>query len=286
MGLSPEVATKAAEWLQWDPNPKNKAEIEALVAAGDEPELQKRLMQRIVFGTAGLRARMQAGYSSMNDLVVTQTSQGLCKYVAAQVENAAQRGIVIGYDGRHNSLSFAHITAATFLREGFTVYLFNRLAATPLVPFGVLFKNAACGVMVTASHNPKEDNGYKVYWANGCQIIPPHDAGIAATILDNLEPWADSDASPAALAANDKCIDATDEIADAYFADISSKMCHTRADNQTIKATGKAAPLLTYSAMHGVGHPWCVRAFDCFDLAPFVKVDEQCDPDPEFSTGV
>ena len=108
-------------------------------------------------------------------------------------DEAKSRGIVIGYDHRkQNTLSskgFALITAAVAIHRGVKVYFYTDLVATPLVPWAVDSRNAAAGFMVTASHNPAKDNGYKVYWGNGAQIIPPHDKGMASSILENLEPW-------------------------------------------------------------------------------------------------
>lgn len=125
----------------------------------------------------------------MNELVVLQTSQGLCEYIAAKHDGRYDFSIVIGYDGRYNSEDFAYRTAAPFLLKGCKVFMFSKLVPTPYVAFAVKRLGCAAGVMVTASHNPKDDNGYKVYWGNGAQIISPHDKGIAAAILANLEPW-------------------------------------------------------------------------------------------------
>jgi phosphomannomutase len=110
---------------------------------------------RIEFGTAGLRGRMEAGWSRMNDLIIIQASQGLCAYVLENVRNASNRGIVIGHDHRHNSERWSRMTAAVFASNRVQVYLHRGLVHTPLVPFSVKKLNAACGVMITASHNPK-----------------------------------------------------------------------------------------------------------------------------------
>lgn len=107
---------------------------------------------------------MCAGFAAMNDLVIIQTAQGLCAHVRATypLESDRQRGICIGYDGRHNSYRFAQLTAVTFTRAGMPVHLFGSMVATPFVPYGIRKLGCLAGVMVTASHNPKEDNGYKV----------------------------------------------------------------------------------------------------------------------------
>lgn len=215
---------------------------------------------------------MQAGFSCMNDLTVLQASQGLAKYVSETAENAKTRGIVIGHDHRHNSKRFAELTALAFSHLGFKIYLYGRLVHTPLVPFGVDLLNASCGVMITASHNPAQDNGYKVYWGNGCQIIPPHDAGIANEIENNLIPWT-SDVSLIRTEA-----DVTDEMEDKYFATIKTRI-------GTLPAADKTPTKFVYTAMHGVGLAPFMKAVDLLGLKDSVViVEEQCTPDPDFPT--
>ncbi|KAI9267914.1 hypothetical protein BDA99DRAFT_504345 [Phascolomyces articulosus] len=268
-----DIATLVQEWLSLDQNDETRTEITSLLEAGSYDELKKRLGTRIEFGTAGLRAKMEAGFSRMNDLTVLQTSQGLAKYLVETVHDAKQRGVVIGHDHRHHSESFARLTASTFIILGFRVWYYHDYIHTPLVPFTVKQKNAAAGVMITASHNPKQDNGYKVYWENACQIIPPHDKGIAATILDNLTPWSwDYN-----LIDNSDLCTEPEGVIDTYFEKLAG-LSHFRSDNA--KSTLKFA----YTAMHGVGAPFAKRAFEVFDLPPFIAVDEQIDPDPNFST--
>ncbi|KAF5108273.1 hypothetical protein DV453_002403 [Geotrichum candidum] len=216
---------------------------------------------------------MQAGFSSMNDLTVLQASQGLAKYVAKTVANAEARGIVIGHDHRYNSKRFAELTALAFSHAGFKVYLYGRLVHTPLVPFGVDELGAACGVMITASHNPAQDNGYKVYWGNGCQIIPPHDFGIAAEILADLVPWT-SDTSLIKTEA-----DIVDDLETKYFAKIASKI------GSTISAAENSGVKFVYTAMHGVGLAPFLKTVDLLGLRDSVViVEEQAHPDPDFPT--
>ena len=129
---------------------------------------------------------MGAGWARLNSLTIVQTSQGLAQYLLDQGQ--ASRGVVIGYDARHKSRAFAELCAATFDATSIPVSLFEHLVHTPLVSFAVKALGAAAGIMITASHNPARDNGYKVYASNACQIIPPADEQIAASILRNLEP--------------------------------------------------------------------------------------------------
>lgn len=289
---------EAEAWQALDFCEETRAQVSAAVAGNDEAALQSAFGKRIEFGTAGLRAEMGAGPARMNDLVVVQTAQGMCAYLETQLgaDVARTRGVVLGYDhrmrGSLNSKRFAVLSAAAFLSRGFTVYLFGALACTPLVPFATTQKNACAGVMVTASHNPKQDDGYKVYWGNGCQIIPPHDAGIAASILlpENLAPWpavqavaggyaAATEASVRASATG-RCEDPFEEVCAAYFAALGQQCCHHRAANAQPASSLKVA----YTAMHGVGLPFAERSFAAFGLAPFVPVAAQVQPDPEFPT--
>lgn len=125
---------------------------------------------------------MGPGYAAMNDLVIIQTSQGVAKYVQSMLPDATKKGVVVSFDGRHNSHRFAQLVAVAFLQLNIPVRLFSRVTPTPFIPFTVLNLGCSAGIMVTASHNPKDDNGYKVYWNNGTQIISPHDSGIQASI--------------------------------------------------------------------------------------------------------
>ncbi|CAM9961157.1 unnamed protein product [Choristocarpus tenellus] len=131
--------------------------------------------------------------------------------------------------GGLSSEGFAHLAAAVLLARGFRVFLMGGLAATPLVSFGVTLKRACAGIMVTASHNPKGDNGYKVYWGEGSQIIPPHDAGIARSIGECLEPWQVYDLS--GVRENPRCSDPVKEISDAYYVSIQEQLCRRAEDN-------------------------------------------------------
>ncbi|KAL7413282.1 phosphoglucomutase 1 [Mrakia frigida] len=273
--IPPSLQEALDEWLEYDQNESTRKEIVELRDAQDWNELTKRLGSRIEFGTAGLRARMQAGFNSMNDLTVIQASQGLAAYVLATNPEAKQKGLVVGHDHRHNSRRWAELTAAVFLEKGMKVVLYEGLVHTPLVPFGVKTLGAAVGVMITASHNPKNDNGYKVYWSNAIQIISPHDTGIAASILANLKPFISWDTS--SVRAHPLCEDKTEKMKDAYFEHINS-LSRTRTTNPSSPIT------FVHTALHGVGTPFFLRAFKAFDFPAPGLCEEQMDPDPEFPT--
>ncbi|KAF4524356.1 hypothetical protein B566_EDAN007532 [Ephemera danica] len=253
-----ELQSKIKEWLEWDKNEKNRGEIENLQEKGDEAALSKLLLSRLEFGTAGLRGRMGAGYAQMNDLVIIQTSQGLASYLSSSNPNAKEKGVVIGYDGRHNSKRFAELATVAFLSEGIPVYLYSQLCPTPFVPFAVSLNGCVAGVMVTASHNPKDDNGYKVYWDNGAQIIPPHDKNIQASILQHLCPregaW-----NVSGLREKSDVHDPLSQVMESYYARIKEGVLDTSTN---IACSTKFA----YTAMHGVGHRYMVEAFNVADF--------------------
>ncbi|KAH8416179.1 hypothetical protein KR222_010112, partial [Zaprionus bogoriensis] len=245
--------------------------------------LQARLCKRITFGTAGLRGAMRAGFDSMNDLVVVQTAQGLCEYIKAQHPDEQawqQRGIVIGYDARHRSKRFAELTAIVFTQNNFRVLLYKVFVATPIVPYTILKQHCLAGVQVTASHNPKQDNGYKVYWSNGAQIISPHDAGIQESILKNLQPRSDYwSVDEATLWQHKLLSDPYDSVVPCYYEELQQTI--SPAD---LAANAECSVSFAYTAMHGVGFPYVQQAFSCAKLPPVVPVVQQVEPDPEFPT--
>ncbi|GAA5950012.1 hypothetical protein JCM3765_004164 [Sporobolomyces pararoseus] len=266
------------EWLRLDRKPTTRAEIEQLVASNNQEELKSRFSHRIAFGTAGLRGPMQAGISSMNDLTILQASAGLEKYARETIPDAKERGFVVGHDHRHNSARFAQLTAGVFRRNGWKVYEFDGLVHTPMVPFATKQLNAAVGVMITASHNPAKDNGYKVYWSNAVQIIPPHDHGIASSILQSLE--VSEEAWEIDETSTESKWSGTHEMIKKYL-----EMTATLSTKKEVNA--KSSLLFTYTAMHGVGLPFAQSAFESFGFSTsqFSVVEEQSRvPDPNFST--
>lgn len=277
----------ARQWLEWDTNEETKSAVLEMLNANSFERLNNCFSSRVEFGTAGLRAPMGAGTSCLNDLVILQTAQGLAKYLIDTSDRKNDISIVIGYDHRSrgslNSKHFALITAAACMSVGIKVHLFGRLVATPLVPFAIRKLGAKAGVMVTASHNPKEDNGYKVYWENGAQIIPPHDAGISSSIEANLEPWKSVDYAKVTeelvrsnqhLCSN---VLADQEIIDDYMNTV------TKSLSSSIP-TASMILKIAYTAMHGVGRPFATGLFKKFGLLPMIETIEQVLPDPLFPT--
>ncbi|CAG2112316.1 unnamed protein product [Medioppia subpectinata] len=273
--LSPELEAKINEWLEWDQNPKTIGEIKKLVDNKDTEQLSKLLLTRQEFGTAGIRGQMVAGFAGMNDLVLIQTSQGLAKYLLQMDGSAKDKGVVIGYDGRHNSLRFAQLSANAFLTAGIKVYLFSTLVPTPFVAFSIRVLSATAGVMVTASHNPKMDNGYKVYFSNGAQITSPHDKNIQKSIVQNLKPW---DGVWTKNPRHDnKCSDPLDIVSSNYFSRIDKNIF-----NRNTNIGSKLR--VTYTPIHGVGHVYLTEGFKVCGFKNCFPVKSQMKPDPEFST--
>jgi phosphoglucomutase len=276
--MAKDIKELAEEWLQLDQDPATTDEIYKLLVKGDTAELEKRLRNRIAFGTAGLRGRMQAGFACMNSLTVIQASQGLAAYLLETEQHVKHRGVVIGHDARHNSEKFAKLAAAAFVAKGIRVWWFETTVHTPLVPFGVRHLNAVAGVMVTASHNPAQDNGYKVYWSNGCQIIPPHDTGIAQAILNNLKPvtWDTSVVDNGHLLIEGALGLVQDQYLDAVKA---------AARPEGVPVPDASHLKFVYTPMHGVGLVPMTLCMEKLGLASHMRVVEaQAQPDPDFPT--
>ncbi|KAJ8266579.1 hypothetical protein GJAV_G00132090 [Gymnothorax javanicus] len=278
----PHLDKAIYQWITWDKNPKTLAQVDALLREGRLEELRRRLCSRMSFGTAGLRAAMGAGFALINDLTIIQSTQGMYRYLAKCFPDLESRGLVVGYDTRGQEASgcsserLGRLTTAVMLSKNIPVYLFSSYVPTPFVPYAVKKLGAAAGVMITASHNPKEDNGYKVYWENGAQISTPHDKEILRCIEESTEPWPESwnenlpDSSPLRS-------DPLKDICRCYMDDLKSVCFHRELNTKT--------PLkFVHSAFHGVGHEYVQQAFQAFGFRPPIPVPEQKDPDPEFST--
>ncbi len=266
---------KAEAWLRMDPDPATVAELQGVLARGEVADLADRFAGELEFGTAGLRGVLGAGPNRMNRAVVRRTTAGLARYLKATVPDVTTRGVVVGRDGRRLSAEFAEDTACVLAAEGIPALVFPALCPTPLVAFAVLRLKAAAGVMVTASHNPPEYNGYKVYWGNGAQIIPPHDKGIAAEIA-RVEPASEVPLlSPAEAHASGLWRDVPDALGEAYLDAILALRLYKR---------GSDTLSLVYTAMHGVGGSWVEQALLRAGFSRFHPVAEQQQPDGSFPT--
>lgn len=296
--------TLVEQWISVDINPKSRKEIIELQQEGNYSKLDEKLSKRIAFGTAGLRSTMTSGFAHMNDVTILQASQGLIKYLLEKNESNQDLSIVVGYDHRFHSQRFAEITASVALTQGFKVYYLgsttdlsresielseakcNELQEadrgyvhTPLVPFAIDYFKASAGVMVTASHNPAQDNGYKVYYGNGCQIIPPNDSGIANSIERNLDPWLNQHVWD--IVGNFK------KNADKLLFGVKGKATemYVNAVNELLIQNHKLSYDFTYTPMHGVGMEIFDKIISLFETKSDIKpVTEQMNPDPEFLT--
>ncbi len=267
---------QVTRWLEKDPDPRTREELQHLIDKEQYQELADRFSQRLEFGTAGLRGKVGCGPNRMNRLVIQETATGLGHYLIKHVQDAVKRGVVIGYDGRPDSKQFAHDTASVLTSLGIKVYLTHDVAATPIAAFGVRHFNAAAAVVVTASHNPPEYNGFKVYWENGAQIIPPHDSGIAGEIdeaatkpipLMNLD-----DAEK-----HDLLVWLKEDYYETYRQTMNGNPL--LANHQQPEAVGVA-----YTAMHGVGADMAETLLKDAGFTKVYSVAEQRDPDGSFPT--
>ncbi|MGF1845922.1 phospho-sugar mutase [Vibrio lentus] len=266
----------AMNWLARDPDPRTREELQHLIDKKMYAELEDRFTQRLEFGTAGLRGKVGCGPNRMNRLVIQETATGLGHYLIEHVANAAIRGVVVGYDGRLDSKQFAIDTASVLTALGIKVYLTANVAATPIVAFGIEHFNAAAAVVVTASHNPPEYNGFKVYWENGAQIIPPHDAGIADEIdVASTKPIPLISLSDAEKQGN--LVWLTEGYYQTYRAAINQSP-YVRNDIDSAHTT------VTYTAMHGVGAQMAEDLLHDGGFHKVFSVAEQREPDGHFPT--
>ncbi|MEZ9603116.1 phospho-sugar mutase [Vibrio sp. F13] len=266
----------AMNWLARDPDPRTREELQHLIDEGMHDELEDRFTQRLEFGTAGLRGKVGCGPNRMNRLVIQETATGLGHYLIEHVANATIRGVVVGYDGRLDSKQFAIDTASVLTALGIKVYLTSNVAATPIVAFGIEHFNAAAAVVVTASHNPPEYNGFKVYWENGAQIIPPHDAGIAAEIdIASTKPLPLMGLSDAET--QGKLVWLTEGYYQTYRAAINQSP-YVSDEIESANTT------ITYTAMHGVGAQMAEDLLHDSGFHKVFSVAEQREPDGNFPT--
>ena len=265
--------SKAQDWLNQDPDQETRAELEQLVSeaksgnAEAQAELTNRFDGRLQFGTAGLRGRLQAGSMGMNRVLVAQAAGGLAAYLKDYDKTPS---IVIGYDGRKNSDVFARDTAEIMAGAGIKAYLLPRKLPTPVLAYAIQYFDATAGVMVTASHNPPEDNGYKVYLGKangGGQIVSPADKDIAA-LIDKVAAGNIAD-----LPRSQDFTILNDEIVDAYIAKTASLAKEPQVDINYV-----------YTAMHGVGYEVLSKTLTKAGLPQPHVVAEQVWPDGTFPT--
>ncbi len=274
-----DLMKQARAWAEADPDPAARAEIEGLLSAPDptKTDLADRFAGALEFGTAGLRGIIGAGPNRMNRAVVLRTTWGLARHLDATYgAEGARAGVAIGYDGRRMSRELAEDTACALAAAGIRAHLFDDVVPTPLLAFAVSRRTCAAGVMITASHNPPEYNGYKAYWSNGAQIVPPADTAIAAQIL-KAPPAKDVPRLTIEEAkAKGLVVMLGEELDREYLAEV--KKLGVRPTE------GDRAMSIVYTPLHGVGDKLTRLAFDQAGFTNVVSVPEQQRPDGAFPT--
>lgn len=272
---------RARAWAARDPDPETQAELAALIARAERgdaaatADLDERMGGRLEFGTAGIRGVLAAGPQRMNQLQVREVTAGLAAYLLSEVPDARTRGVVVGHDARHKSRLFAEETAAVLAAAGIAVWLADDHWPTPVTAYAVRALGAAGGVMVTASHNPPEYNGYKVYWGNGAQIIPPIDGGIARAIeAAAAQPIAVTDLAAARAAGLVRAIGA--DLERDYVAAVLALQVEPTID--------RAALPIAYTPLHGVGAALVERVLAAAGFDRVTTEPGQRTPDGAFPT--
>lgn len=266
-----DLTAQAEAWIAGDPDTETAAELRGLLDAGDEAELTERLGAKLEFGTAGLRGIVGAGPNRMNRAVVIRTTRGLADHLLATDPSAAERGVVVGFDARHSSRDLAEVTVRVLAAAGIRARWYPTPQPTPLVAFTQRHLDAAAAVVITASHNPPEYNGYKVYVEGAAQIVPPTDAAIAAAI-DATGPAAD------VPIADDIDHDLIDEVDDDVVERYLTALVDARPPVDGPDLT------IAYTPLHGVGGDLMLRAFADGGFHDVHPEPSQCEPDGSFPT--
>ena len=264
---------------QWLANPyfdeATKEELKGI--SEDENEIKERFYMDLEFGTAGLRGIIGAGTNRMNIYVVRRATQGLANYIA-KVDKKAQ-GVAIAYDSRHMSPEFAEEAALCLAANGIKAYIFESLRPTPELSFAVRHLGCVAGINVTASHNPQEYNGYKVYWEDGAQITPPHDSGIMGEVK-SISDWNTVKTMDKAEAEKADLFQVIGkEVDDAYMAELKKQVIHMDA----IEKEGKNLKIV-YTPLHGTGNIPARRILKELGFENVYVVKEQELPDGDFPT--
>ena len=266
-------------YQEWLSNPyfdeDTKAELRAI--EGDENEIKERFYMDLEFGTAGLRGVIGAGINRMNIYVVRRATQGLANYIIKQ--GGADKGVAIAYDSRHMSPEFAMEAAMTLAANGIKAYKFESLRPTPELSFAVRELGCIAGINITASHNPPEYNGYKVYWEDGAQFTPPHDKGVTEEVLaiEDLSTVKTTDEASAAAAGKYEVIGR--EIDDKYIAQVKAQVVNQKAIDEMQDQIS-----IVYTPLHGTGNIPARRVMKELGFTHVYVVPEQELPDGDFPT--
>ncbi|HMB02038.1 MAG TPA: phospho-sugar mutase [Spirochaetota bacterium] len=262
------IKNKVDYWLNNDFDEPTKEAVKAM----NEEELIEAFYTDLKFGTGGLRGIMGAGTNRINKYIIAKATQGFADYLHTAFPGE-QLSVAVAHDSRNNSRFFAEITAAVFSANKIKVFLFKELRPTPELSFALRHFQANAGVVITASHNPKEYNGYKAYWQDGGQVLPPHDKGIIDAIakIDNITAI-DTKGNPALIET------ITEEIDKIYI----NKICSLKLSPAAIKNNRDLK--IVYTPIHGSGITVVPRALEQYGFTNITLVDEQKDPDGNFPT--
>jgi phosphomannomutase len=252
------------DWIADEVDPAAAAELQALLDAGDDAELDARFAAPLAFGTAGLRGPLRAGPNGMNRAVVRRAAAGLAAWLTAGGHQG--RPVVVGFDARHGSADFARDSAAIFAAAGYDARLMPRVLPTPILAYAVQHLGAAAGVMVTASHNPPQDNGYKVYLGDGAQIAPPTDREIEAAIH--------AVGPTRKIPLDESTVTVLDEQIVTSYVDAVAALVRS----------GPRELRIVHTAMHGVGSQTMHAVLAAAGFDDVVAVPQQEQPDPDFPT--
>ncbi|MDR1411297.1 MAG: phospho-sugar mutase, partial [Spirochaetaceae bacterium] len=273
-----EIVIRAKDYIDREKDPKFRAEVEELLAKGDFGELEDRFYQNLEFGTGGLRGLIGGGYNRMNTLVVKSATQGLANYVIKAFPEKAAEGrlsAVIAYDSRHYSIEFAEAAALILAANGIKTYLFSSLRPTPELSYAIRKLGADTGIVITASHNPSQYNGYKAYWNDGAQVIPPHDEGIIREVgavteikeITRIE------------AITHRILEIIDKLIDVPY----QNMIRNRLFRPDLIREKGGDVRIVYSPLHGTGAMHVEDALESLGLN-VISVPEQRDGDGDFPT--
>lgn len=273
--LDPTTQKNVELWLDGSYDEETKRQIKTLLDENPK-EIIDAFYKNLTFGTGGMRGIMGVGTNRMNSYTIKAATQGLANYILRQPESEGKRAVLIGFDSRHHSKEFAEEAAKVLAANGIEVFLFRDLRPTPLVSFGCRYKKCISAIMITASHNPPEYNGYKVYWKDGGQVLPPHDVGIVEEVgkitdlsqvksLDSLE--------------NPLIHLIEEEVDDAYLEDIFTLQFYPNENKED-----GAKLKIVYTSLHGTGITLAPRALRMWGFTSLAFVDKQIIPDGDFPT--
>jgi len=273
--LPQEVVSKAQMWLDGNYDDETKKELRRMLDASDKTELIESFYKDLEFGTGGLRGIMGVGTNRMNKYTVGAATQGLSNYLKAQFPHIPQISVVIGHDCRHNSRKFAEISANIFSGNGIKVYLFEDLRPTPEASFAIRHLGCQSGIILTASHNPKEYNGYKAYWDDGAQMIAPHDENVISEV-EKIK-----DVNEIKFAGNPELIEIIGEEIDKAFIEAVKTLS---LSPDAIKRNSDLK--IVYTPIHGTGVRLVPMALRAYGFTNIINVPEQDVVSGDFPTVV